>query len=378
MKNEIFSWFEDMIDHCYDYATSARKKGKPIIGITCEYTPRELIMAAGAIPVCLCGGSFEMISPAEKDLPANLCPLIKSTYGYLVEKANPFLEMADLVVAETTCDGKKKMYEIMAEKKPVYVLELTQKENDRDALKHWTAELRKLQAELEKRLRVKITDDKIRQAIKIMNRERGLRRSLAELMKKQSPPFTGRHLLEMKSIISGNPADFRQYEKAIKIFSKSPGQPGLSKRTRVLVTGVPMVHGAERIVDIIESYGGLVVCMENCTGLKPILEDVEEKNSDPIRSLAEKYFHNPCSVMTKNTRRIDSLRKLVKEYKPQCIIEVVWQNCLTYDVESFYIKRFARNEAHIPYLKIQTDYSPSDSGRLAVRIEALFETIRKT
>jgi len=73
------SYFADMIDHCYEAAVAAKEAGKPIVGIMCEYTPRELILAAGAVPVCLCGGSAEMIPPAEEDLPANLCPLIKST-----------------------------------------------------------------------------------------------------------------------------------------------------------------------------------------------------------------------------------------------------------------------------------------------------------
>ena len=93
-------WFEHMIENCYEYATAAKDKGKKVVGIMCEYTPRELIMAAGSVPVCLCGGSAEMIEPAQEDLPANLCPLIKSTYGYCVQKANPFLEMADMLVAD--------------------------------------------------------------------------------------------------------------------------------------------------------------------------------------------------------------------------------------------------------------------------------------
>ena len=116
-----------MIEHCYEYAVAAKAAGRPVVGILCEYTPRELIMAAGGVPVCLCGGSAKTIPAAEQHLPANLCPLIKSTYGYHVLRSNPFLEMADLVVGETTCDGKKKMYELMAETRPMYVLELPHK-----------------------------------------------------------------------------------------------------------------------------------------------------------------------------------------------------------------------------------------------------------
>jgi len=370
------AWFGKMIQNCYEYATEAKAKGKRIVGIMCEYTPRELIMAADAVPVCLCGGSAEMIQPAEEDLPANLCPLIKSTYGYHLEKANPFLEMADLIVAETTCDGKKKMYELMDQTRPMYVLELPQKPTDSDAMAHWVSELRKLKDKLQKHFGVEVTDQKIRNAIRIMNRERQLRRELAALMKSQSPPLTSRQLLEFKSIISGISADFEQYDEAIKFFKSQKAVCHKDSQIRVLMTGVPMVHGAERVLDIIESHGGLVVCMDNCTGLKPILEDVDETAQDPIIALAEKYLRLPCSVMTKNDRRLEILRNLAAEYQPQCIIELIWQACITYDVESYLIKKLAEKELGIPYLRIETDYSPSDSARIALRVEALFETVR--
>jgi len=368
-------WFGKMIENCYQSAKDAKARGKRIVGITCEYTPRELIMAADAIPVCLCGGSAEMIPPAEEHLPANLCPLIKSTYGFHLKKENPFLEMADLIVVETTCDGKKKMYELLAETRPVYVLELPQKPADTDAMTHWVSELRKLRAEIENRFDIEITNDKMRQAIKTMNRERQLRRELAALMKSKSPPLTGRQLLEFKSSISGIDADLEQYTEAIRLFKSQAAGPDNNSRVRVLMTGVPMVHGAERVLEIIESHGGLVVCMDNCTGLKPILEDVDETASEPIVALAEKYFRLPCAVMTKNDRRLDILRELVAQYRPQCIIDLIWQTCTTYDVESYFIKKLAEKEVGIPYLRIETDYSPSDSARIALRVEALFETV---
>ena len=81
-----FAWFDRMIANCLEYATAAKRNGRPIVGILCEFTPRELIMAAGGVPVCLCGGSSETIPAAETQLPANLCPLIKSTFGYHVAK----------------------------------------------------------------------------------------------------------------------------------------------------------------------------------------------------------------------------------------------------------------------------------------------------
>jgi len=253
------AWFGRMIDHCYEYAVAAKAAGQPVVGILCEYTPRELIMAAGAVPVCLCGGSAKTIPAAEQHLPANLCPLIKSTYGYHLLGTNPFLEMADLVVGETTCDGKKKMYELMAESRPMYVLELPHKSTNRDSLEYWVRELEDFRAFLSNRFATEVSDDKIREAIRLLNRERRLRRQLAALMKSDRPPLSGRQVLDCKSSIWAMPAALQQYQRVLDAFSGkcgesvSPGESDFRKgngdsRVRVQMTGVPMVQGAERVL----------------------------------------------------------------------------------------------------------------------------------
>ena len=369
------AWFRNMVETSLKYAEAETAAGKHLVGIMCEYTPRELIMAAGGIPVCLCGGSTEMIPAAEEVLPANLCPLIKSTFGFHINKANPFLEMAELIVAETTCDGKKKMYELLSQTRPIHVLELPQKSDEEQAMAHWVSEIRALKSVLEKQFDTEITDGRLRESIAVMNRERQLKRSLAALMEVDCPPLTGRELLDMKSLIACMPDDMAQYERALTMLGGRELDPRASSRVRVLLTGVPVPHGAERVIDIIEDSGGLVVCQENCTGLKPVIEDVDEGTEDPLVAMAEKYLHLPCSVMTPNERRMTLLRDLVAQYRPQCVVELVWQTCVTYDIESFLVKKLVEEELQLPYLRIETDYSPSDSARIAMRVEALVENV---
>jgi len=370
------AWFGQMIPNCLRYATEAKREGRPIVCIMCEYTPRELIMAAGGVPVCLCGGAAETIPAAERELPANLCPLIKSTFGYDVEQSNPFLEMADLVVGETTCDGKKKMFELLGRRRPMHVLELPQKSKDADSFARWMLELERFRRRLEEQFHVEITRERLREAIAVMNRDRALRRELAGLMRTERPPLTGRQLLNLRSSIAGIPEDLQQYEKALDMLRQRAASGDGVGGVRVLMTGVPVVHGAERVLDIIEGAGGLVVASENCSGLKPVLDDVDAAADDPMRALAEKYYRLPCSVMTPNDDRLDLLRRLAADYRPECVIELIWQACLTYDVESNRVKRLREEELGLPYLHIETDYSPSDSARIAVRVEALFETVR--
>jgi len=370
------AWFDEMVGHCYDEATAFRQAGGHLVGILCEYTPRELIFAAGAWPVCLCGGSAEMIPAAETILPVNLCPLIKATFGFSVNKANPFLEMAELLVAETTCDGKKKMYERLAERHPMHVLELPQKADDPDAHAHWMRELRKLREALERRFGVTLDDDRIRAAIRLTNRERRLRRALAECLRAERPPLSGRELLDLKSLIACLPADLEAYARILR---ELPSRPDAERPrpdvVRVLLTGVPTPHGAERVIDLLEKEGGLVVCQENCTGIKPIAEDIPEDASDPVEALANAYWRLPCSVLTPNARRAELLRRWAAEYRAECVIELVWHCCLTYDVEASRTREWA-TQSGLPYLRIETDYSPSDDARIALRVAALYETVR--
>lgn len=85
-----------------------KEAGGLVAGTFCTFTPLEILDAAGFCPVSLCGMSDETIPAAEAHLPKNLCPLIKSSYGFAVSDKCPYTYFADLIVGETTCDGKKR------------------------------------------------------------------------------------------------------------------------------------------------------------------------------------------------------------------------------------------------------------------------------
>jgi predicted CoA-substrate-specific enzyme activase len=361
--------FDRMVAQATEYARGEKARGRKLVSIFCEFTPREAVLAAGAVPVCACGGSHRTALAAERDLPAGLCPLIKSSYGFALEKANPLFEMSDLVVAETTCDGKKKMFELLSDHKPIFVLELPQKPQDGGGLRRWREEIERLIRRLEELTGNPITEAALRQAIRLMNRERRLRRAVARLAGRG---LSGREVLIAKSLISGIPEDLAAYETILAEAAASAPQPDVGPR--LLMTGVPMVHGAEKVMDILESAGAVVVAQESCTGLKPIEEDVVE-DADPVDALARKYFRLPCSCMTPNAGRLDLLDRLIKEFKPDGIVDLVWQSCLTYDVESEVVRRHLEKRHGLPCLKIVTDYSPSDAQQIRLRVESFLGLI---
>ena len=95
---------------------AAKESGRKVAGYFCTYTPLEVLDAAGMLSVSLCGMSNETIPAAETVLPKNLCPLIKSSYGFAITDKCPYTYWSDLIVGETTCDGKKKMYDLLGQR----------------------------------------------------------------------------------------------------------------------------------------------------------------------------------------------------------------------------------------------------------------------
>jgi benzoyl-CoA reductase/2-hydroxyglutaryl-CoA dehydratase subunit BcrC/BadD/HgdB len=372
----VFERLKSSIMEEIEYAKAEQARGRKLVGIYCEYSPRELILAAGALPVCLCGFTPSMVTVAEADLPANLCPIIKSSYGYVRSEGCPFFESADAIVAETTCDGKKKMYELISRRHPTFVLELTQKPDSETAFRHWHAEVAALKTFLERTLETEITDDALRDANRKMNARRRRLLELGAYTRTDRVYLSGVERLLVNQRIACTPLEeelldavFAELERrrAADEPVAGPGAP------RILVTGVPIGPGVEKVVQLIEAAGGAVVVQEACTGVKPQVENVAE-DGDPLEAVAAKYFHLPCSCFTPNEGRFELLERLVGEYRVQGVVDAIWLACHTYNVESLRVRQWARDRG-LPFLKVETDYSPSDTEQLRTRIESFLEMI---
>ena len=162
---EVFEEFAEARKNSFLAIKKIKDAGTPIVGVFCTYLPREIANAMGAAVVGLCSVSDETIPDAEKDLPRNLCPLIKSSYGFAKTDKCPFFYFSDLVVGETTCDGKKKMYEMLAEFKPVHVVQLPNSQTE-DGYELYRKELIRFKEVLEEKFEVKITEEAIAKEIK--------------------------------------------------------------------------------------------------------------------------------------------------------------------------------------------------------------------
>lgn len=375
---EVFEEFAEQRKNSFLGIKKLKEKGIPVVGAYCTYFPQEIAMAMGAATVGLCSTSDETIPDAEKELPKNLCPLIKSSYGFARTDKCPFFYFSDVVVGETTCDGKKKMYEYMSEFKDVFIMELPNTQG-KEALKLWRSEIIRFKEYLEKKFGVEITENAVREAVRVNNAGRRSLKKLYEVMKNDPVPISGYDLFK---VLYGSTFKFdrRQIPEEVdalvkKIQKEYKDGQMLEKMPRILVTGCPVGGATEKIIQAVENNGAVVVTYENCTGAKSIDKLVDENNPDVYDALARRYLNIGCSVMTPNSNRLELLGRLIDEYHVDGVVEMTLQACHTYNVESLGIRKFVNGQKGIPYISVETDYSQADIGQLNTRIAAFIEML---
>lgn len=373
---EVFEEFAEQRKNSFLQVKKIKDSGRPVVGMYCTYFPREIAQAMGAKTVSLCSTSDETTAEAEVDLPKNLCPLIKSSYGFAITDKCPFFHFSDLVIGETTCDGKQKMYELMGEFKPVHVMQLPHNQGD-DALKLWEKEVIRVKEKIEDMFEVTITDEDLEEQIKLENRIRKAFKKLAGTMANDPTPMSG---YDYFKVLFGSTFKFDREnlpdelealaDKIMQEYDESR-----DKKTRILITGCPIGGATEKVIKAVEDNGGVVVSYENCTGEKNYDGLVEEDTSDPLKAIAKRYMDIGCSVMSPNENRYDLLDRLIDKYKVDGVLDMKLQACHTYAIESTSIRKFVTEEKNIPYIDLETDFSQVDIGQINTRVAAFIEML---
>lgn len=375
---EVFEEFGEQRRKAFIEIKEYKEKGVSVVGMYCAYFPTELAMAVGAIPVGLCSFSNETIPAAEQKMPKSMCPLVKSSYGFAISDKCPFFHFSDLIIGETTCDGKKKMYEMLAEIKPVFVMELPNSQS-RVSMEFWRSEVIRTKEYFEDFFQTIITEEKMKEAIHLGNEIRKSLLRLCEVMKLEPAPVLGG---DIQKIVSGSKYrfDFKTTPAVVdaitdRILEEYHQGKMLESRPRILVTGCPMGGDSLKVIQAIEENGGVVVAVENCSGVKTLDRMIDEDDPDIYGAIARRYLSTGCSIMTPNDNRIELIGRIIDEYHVDGVVEMILSGCHATGAEAAYIQQFVTEEKELLYLSIDTDYSKEDYAQISTRVAALIEMI---
>ena len=358
-----------------------QKEGKKVYGTFCIFVPDEIIIAADGVPTGLCAGSQFWVPGGEKLLPKNTCSLIKASVGARIDKTCPFFRIADMYVGETTCDGKKKAYEILAEEVPMHVMDMPQMKRERDYEK-WEHEIYDFKNIIEEFSGNTVSQEKLAEAISLVNKKRAALARVFEARKSDIIPISGKDALLMTQIAFYDDVS-RCTEMANKLADELEQRikdgvgvfPAGTKR--IMITGTPMSIPNWKMHHIIETSGAAVVVEECCTGTRYFENLVREDATtieEQIEALAERYMHNNCACFTPNEGRLDDICRLADEYHVDGVIDAHLMFCGLYDSESRKVSQ-ALQEKGIPVLSLETDYTDNDAGQLRTRVGAFIEML---
>jgi benzoyl-CoA reductase/2-hydroxyglutaryl-CoA dehydratase subunit BcrC/BadD/HgdB len=286
--------------------------------------------------------------------------------------------MVDIIVAENTCDSKKKMYELLRDYVPTYVIDLPQRPDSPEALNYFLGELEKFKNAMEELTGNKVTVELLKKEIESSNETRKLLHRLYELRKNNPPPISGLDVLKvMQKQYLLSPEEFKKILRMLLCETEQVkldrGQADWKHRPRIMISGCPMSGGNTKVPEIVEGKGGVIVAEESCTGTRSFWDLVDE-GKDPMLALAERYIKIPCSCMSPNERRIDNILELAREFKVDGVVYYTLQFCHGYNIEKYKIQQ-ALKKAGIPMLAIETDYSDSDVEQIGLRVDAFLEML---
>lgn len=359
-----------------------QKAGGKVFGTFCVYVPDEIVVACGGAVTGLCGGSQFWVPDGERVLPQAICPLIKASLGAHFGKTCPYFSVADVYVGETTCDGKKKAYEILGADKHTYVMDMPQMKRPKD-IEKWADEIADFAAEVERVTGRTLTPEALGDAIKLINEKR---RALARVYETRKAtnciPISGKDALLMTQIaFFDDPARCAEMANKLACELEQRVADGVSVfpegTKRILLTGTPLAIPNWKLHHIIETSGAAVVCEEMCTGTRYFENLVDESATTlegQFKALSERYMKNNCSCFTPNPGRIEDIVRLAKDYHVDGVIDANLKFCTLYDVEKRSVAEALEAEG-IPVLGLETDYTDNDAGQLRTRVQAFVEML---
>lgn len=360
----------------------AKKSGKTVVGTFCVYVPEELVLAVDGVCIGLCAGADVGSDEAEKYVPRNTCALIKAFLGFKLAGLCPYVELTDLIVGETTCDGKKKAYEIFDEiTKRVYVMELPHKKGE-DGRIMWKNEVKRFADKLENLTGKKITIEKLREASRIVNAKRKALQRLSALRAADPSPISGLDALLVNQVsFYDDPIRFtaKTNELCDELEARIKAGSGVAAKgsPRILLSGSPMAIPNWKLHAVIEGNGATVVGEESCVGernFRTLLDENFSTVEQAYEKLAERTLTVDCACFTPNSERLDNIAAMVDRLKSHGVIHYALQFCTPYMMEAFKAKK-AMEALKTPFLRIETDYSMEDMGQLATRVGAFLEMI---
>ncbi|TFF97594.1 MAG: 2-hydroxyacyl-CoA dehydratase [Promethearchaeota archaeon] len=342
------------------------------IGIidSCVETPEELILSGGFIPYRLFGDSSLSPLKADEHLPPTHCVWARN----ILEQGLQGLPDDIMGIVSTHgCDCMNRQFDIWLDSVDMefmYFLNSPLKRNAA-AKKFFIQDMKELIRQIEEHYNVKITDEKIRENIQLMNKIRALLKEISEFRTKMKIKYSELHELIKKVQTIDKQEALNILEEKLKDVKSRPSIKE-NELKNILLTGSGL-DDTDFIMNL-ENAGFHIVIDDLCIGTHYFWEQADE-GADPLESIANYHFKKPIySAKVPSHQRYNFIEQLIDTYEVKGVINLAEKFCesILYD-HPFMNKKL--KEKGVPYLFLEKEYNTEAYKQLSTRFDAFYEII---
>ncbi|MCD8369794.1 MAG: 2-hydroxyacyl-CoA dehydratase family protein [Clostridiales bacterium] len=354
-----------------------KKAGKKVIGVLPYYAPEELVYAAGMIPMGMWGSNKKTISRAKEYCATFYCTIAQLALEMLLDGT---MDQLDGIITPTICDTLRPMSQnfrvAMGDKMSVIFLAHPQNRFDSFGLQFCVDQYTNVKKELEKVAGKEITDDDIREAIRVYNESRAARRAFVKLAAEHPDVITATSRSNVLKAAWFMPKNV--YTVMLKALNEELAALPICdwKGTKIVTSGI--ICDNPHLLAALEENQIAIVADDVAHESRAFRTDVPE-DDDPMMALAKQFaaidydvlLYDPASA---KNRRGEFVANLVKESGVQGLVLFMQQFCDPEEMEYPYLKK-ALDNAGIPHIKLGIDQQMRDFGQAQTALQAFADVL---
>lgn len=351
-------------------ARHRKETGKGAVGVLPVYAPEELVHATGFLPVGIWGGHTG-ISKARAYLPAFACSIMQSIMEF---ELNGLYNDLAAVVISSPCDTLKCFGQKWKGSCPAIQFAHPQNRGLESANTYLVEEYRMVRAKLEQATGAAITDEAVRNSIRIYNENRAELRRFTELAGKHprlvSP--SERHAVVKARYFMDKGRHTAALREVNALLEDAPVQAWDGKR--VVLTGI-MAEPYE-LLDLLAENHFAVAGDDLAQESRQFRHDVPEEDADPLLCLARWWQRlEGCSLATDRKKgRMDMLCRMAEETRADAVVFCMMKFCDPEEFDYPLIQKRLQQQG-IPSLYLEIDQESTSFEQASTRILSFAEML---
>jgi benzoyl-CoA reductase subunit C len=351
-----------------------KSEGRNVVGFVCSYVPEEILHALDILPFRITGRGVQDTSHADSYLSRVNCSFARCCLELGFTGAYDFLDGAVWI---NGCDHIRRCYDNWKAQAPLAFMHMLPVPHrlSAEGRQWYREEILDFQRAVEGHFGVKLTADKLAEAVATYNESRRLLKEVYELRTGDSPPLSGAEVLSMLVAATAMPRqEYNRLLGELLVELRASVGNGEPKKTRLLVAG-SLMDDPDFIANI-EDLGAIVVSDALCAGARSFWELTDE-TGDVFENLVDRYYeHPPCPRMIGAfDQRLAFIKDQVERARVDGVILQHIKFCDLHGTDNALLKTELEKDG-VPVMELERQYGPlADAGRIRTRIQAFLERI---